>query len=87
MRLGVVGPSKPDQAPDLWKKGSCANLYSFIVNKVDDVLFATIYFEKKIDNTLFKAPHNDWKKKRVHDSSFENSFSTYFQSKTLRKTF
>jgi hypothetical protein len=46
MRLGAVGPSKLDQTPDLWKKGSCTNLYSFIVNGVDDMLFAPIYFEK-----------------------------------------
>jgi len=39
---------------------------------------------KKIDNALSRAPHSDWKNK-VPDFSFENSFSTYFQSKKPRK--
>jgi hypothetical protein len=43
MRLGAV---KPDQTLHLWKKSSCADLYFFIVNGVDDMLFAPIYFEK-----------------------------------------
>jgi len=72
MRLGAV---KSDQTLHLWKKGSCANLYFFIVNEVDDI-FSPQFILKKINNVLSRALHNDWKNK-VPDFSFENSFSIF----------